>query len=199
MAARKTTTKSAKLSFNKPVIPVLWDVPASSELLANANAIFLQGGSISDLREALHPLEHPTLRNIPVFLNLDLLAGLSTDEAALKYIANYPRVGGIITTRHQLAKTAHRLGLAAIVRVFLQDSRALERGIHIAKNIKPDALEILPGVAGAHVASEFLNLNIPILAGGLIRSAETVETIINAGISAVSTSKPELWQLNNMM
>ncbi|QQE12395.1 glycerol-3-phosphate responsive antiterminator [Planctomycetota bacterium] len=197
MANRKSSNNAFKLKFNKPVIPVLWDKPIEADLLKAAEVIFLQGGPVSELEKVLAQFDNAACRNKTVFLNIDLLGGLNSDEAALQYLTNaFPMIDGIITTRHQLTSAAHRLGLGAIVRVFLQDSRALDRGIHIVKNNKPDALELLPGVAAAHVASDFLSLDIPILAGGLIRSAKTVETIIDAGCSAVSTSKYDLWQLN---
>ncbi|QDU34398.1 Glycerol-3-phosphate responsive antiterminator [Poriferisphaera corsica] len=197
MARKKPQSKPHAITFSKPVIPVLWDNDIPDNLLQAADAVFLQGGAISDLARILAPFETSAAKKIPLFLNIDLLAGLNSDEAALNYLTSaFPRITGIITTRHQLTNVAHRLGLAAIVRVFLQDSRALDRGIHIVKNNKPDALELLPGIAAAHVASDFLSLDIPILGGGLIKTAQTVESIINAGCSAVSTSKPDLWSLN---
>ncbi|WP_432797306.1 glycerol-3-phosphate responsive antiterminator [Poriferisphaera sp. WC338] len=183
----------------KPVIPVLWDdVPGHIDLLSQAEYLFLQGGSLSDLHSVLDMLGHPQLQSQQIYLNLDLLSGLSVDVAALQYIAAIPRITGIITTRHNLTQAAHKLGLRTIVRIFLQDSRALDRGLHIAQTAKPDALELLPGVAAAHIATDFANLSIPILAGGLIRSPQSVRDIISAGIQSVSTSNPDLWVINSV-
>jgi glycerol uptake operon antiterminator len=57
------------------------------------------------------------------------------------------------------------------------------------------ALEILP----AQVAPKMLdrvhaiNADLPIVGGGLIQTMKEVEELLAAGLSAVSTSKPEMW------
>jgi len=47
---------------------------------------------------------------------------------------------------------ARRVGLLSIVRLFLSDSRAVDRGISVVKKSHPDAVEILPAVVAAKVA-----------------------------------------------
>ncbi len=193
----KTSPKRpTPLHLTRPVIPVLWDSAAISPVLEAADMIFLQGGSIAELDDVLSAFDHPITRHKPILLNLDLLAGLSADEAALTYLSNRPLIRGIITTRHHLVQAAHNLGLQAIVRIFLQDSRAVDRGIHVARHIRPEAIELLPGIAASEVITNFSDLDIPILAGGLIRTPEHVQHIRAAGCTAVSTSRPQLWELN---
>jgi glycerol uptake operon antiterminator len=129
-------------------------------------------------------------------LHIDLLAGLANDESGLRYIATLPRINGIITTRHHLAPGARRLGLLSIVRLFLQDGRAIDRGLGVIEKSRPDAVELLPGVAAIEAAERFADLPIPRIAGGLIRTPQLVHQILASGCKAVSTTNTQLWEMN---
>lgn len=127
-------------------------------------------------------------------LNLDLLNGFSRDKFAVNYLK---RVGarGIISTHLDPLRHALSLGLYAIQRTFLLDSGAIDNICNQLKNTPVHALEILP----AQVAPKLLdrvhaiNPDLPILGGGLIQTLKEVEELLAAGLSAISTSKPEMW------
>jgi glycerol-3-phosphate responsive antiterminator len=51
-------------------------------------------------------------------------------------------------------------------------------------------------VAFLQVADRFAGLPMPCIAGGLIRTPQTVRQIIGAGCKAVSTSNVKLWEMN---
>jgi glycerol uptake operon antiterminator len=188
--------------LSKPVIPVFWQLGPEQELLAHASLMFLQGGELAELPRMLERLKQGPTAHIPVMLHIDLLAGLTSDDAGLRYLAelrcpaNGAGIDGIITVRSHLVAAARRMGLASILLLFLQDGRSIERGLHIIEQSKPDMVELVPGVAALETSRQFENVTIPRIAGGLIRTVDLVHKLTSRGCAAVSTSDPKLWELN---
>lgn len=184
--------------LTKAVIPYLTEgVDAHAALIAAASIIFIGGGELAELPALLEKFTRPPFADIPIFLHIDLLNGLSNDESGLRYVATLNRVDGIITVRHFLAPVARKMGLMSVVRLFLQDGRAVDRGLQVVERSRPDAVELLPGVAFLEVADRFKAMQMPCVAGGLIRTPDTVQKIISAGCKAVSTTNVQLWELNS--
>jgi glycerol uptake operon antiterminator len=183
--------------LTRPVIPYVTELADGSvPLIAPASIIFIGGGELAGLPALLEQLNKPPLAERPVLLHIDLLSGLANDEAGLRYVATLPRVDGIITVRHHLAPLARKLGLMSVVRLFLQDGRAVDRGLSVIEKSRPDAVELLPGVAVPQVADRFRDLSIPFIAGGLVRTPEAVKEILATGCKAVSTTNAKLWEMN---
>lgn len=180
----------------KPIIPVIWSDQPDYHAAAGAAAIFIQGGDINHLPKILATLESGPLRDATVLVHLDLLAGLASDPAGVQYLASFPRLDGIITTRYPLVRAARDQNMLAVVRLFLQDSRSLERGLKVVAANKPDLVEVIPGAASTEAADVLNGLKMPWIAGGMVRHRETVKQILNCGGSAVSTSSQELWAMN---
>ncbi len=181
----------------KPVIPYLTDgVPQPPGDCAAAALLFIGGSELADLPKMLKALDREPLRSLPVFLHLDLVNGLANDDSGLRYVATLDRLDGVITVRPHLIPLARKLGLASVLRLFLQDGRAVDRGLQVIDRSQPDAVELLPGVAFLEVADRFRHLPIPLIAGGLIRTPDHVTRIRAAGAKAVSTTNTALWQLN---
>ncbi len=189
--------KGIRSLLNKPIIPYItdWSIP-HPELLEHADVLFLSGGEIAELPGVLKKLDSRLTRELPIMLHIDLISGLTNDEAGLRYVASFDRVMGIITTKHHMVRTIRKLGLSSIVRLFLQDGRAVERGMSIIERSKPDAVEMLPGIATTLIADQLKQISIPYIAGGLIRCEETADCILKSGCQAVSTSNTSLWKLN---
>jgi glycerol uptake operon antiterminator len=164
--------------------------------LASAAMIFIGGGELAELPHLMKNLSREPLAGLPVFLHLDLVNGLANDESGLRYLATLERLDGIITVRPHLVPVARKLNLLSILRLFLQDGRAVERGLQVIERAQPDAIEIMPGVSFLEVAERFANLPMPCIAGGLIRTPDEVHRILNAGAKAVSTTNVALWSLN---
>jgi glycerol uptake operon antiterminator len=136
------------------------------------------------------------LGHLPLFVHIDLVAGLENSEAGLEYLAGFERITGVVTVHHHLSGAARRLGLLSIVRLFLSDSRAVDRGVSVASKSRPDAIEILPAVVAAKVAQDFAGSPIPRIAGGLCRTEADVEEVLASGCRAVTSTSPALWKLN---
>ena len=184
--------------LTRPIIPYITEaVEPHASLIAAASIVMIgAGGELAELPQLLSRLARPPFDRLPVLLHIDLVNGLSNDESGLRYVATLDRIDGIVTVRHHLAPLARKLGLMSVVRLFLQDGRAVERGLQVIDKSRPDAVEVLPGVAFLQVADRFNHLPIPCIAGGLIRTPDTVHQILAGGCKAVSTSNAKLWELN---
>jgi glycerol uptake operon antiterminator len=188
--------KSIESCLRNNVIPVVWDPEANRDLLARASAVFLQGGSLGDLSRVLDAFSHPHLKHLPLFVHIDLVAGLENNEAGVEYLADFNSISGVVTVHHHLTAAARRLGMLSIVRLFLSDSRAVDRGLSVVKKSHPDAVEILPAVVAAKVAGDFADCHIPRIAGGLCRTEADVSDVLASGCRAVTSTSPDLWKLN---
>jgi glycerol uptake operon antiterminator len=182
--------------FARHVLPVVWDPGPHRDILAGASAAFLQGGSLAELPHTLDAFRRKPLDRLPLFVHIDLVAGLENNEAGLDYLAGLDRLAGVVTVHHYLTTPARRLGLLSIVRLFLSDSRAVDRGLTVANKSHPDAIEILPAAAAVKVAGDFAQCRIPRIAGGLCRTPADVAEVIGSGCRAVTSTSPALWKLN---
>lgn len=183
--------------LSKPIIPVFWQLGPQEALLAHASLLFLQGGELVELPQMLARLRSGPTAHLPVMLHIDLLSGLTSDDAGLRYLADLGGVDGIITVRGHMVASARRFGLASILLLFLQDGRSVERGLHVIDQTRPDMVELVPAVAALEVADEFARVPVPRIAGGLVRTPELVRRLLAGGCAAVSTSATALWGLNS--
>ena len=191
---RRTSIDSC---FRQHVIPVVWKPGEHRDLLARASAIFLQGGPLRELIRILDTFCDRDMVDIPLFVHIDLLSGLENNDAGLEYLAGFERISGVVTVHHQLSSAARRLGLLSIVRLFLSDSRAVDRGVSVANKSHPDAIEILPAAVAAKIAGDFKSCHIPRIAGGLCRTKADVAEVLDSGCRAITSTSPLLWKLNS--
>jgi len=184
--------------LSKPVIPVVWDLSESSLDLSSAGAVFLQGGEVSDLPRIFAQFDTEPLRHLAIFVHLELLDGLESNEAGVRWLAGFPRCAGIITVRHRLVPVIREHEMLSIIRLFLHDGRSVERGVSMLNQAKPDAVEVLPAIASTVAADSLEALRVPLIAGGLIRDVQVIQAVLKSGCRAVSTSRQQLWQLNDL-
>lgn len=182
--------------FAKPIIPVIREVPTILDDLALASSVILQGVEIGNLAKLLEAFAEPPLDHLRILAHIDLIAGLENNDAGLEYLARLGRIDGVVTVHHHLTRTAKRLGMLSIVRIFLSDSRALERGLHVCGKAKPDVVEFLPASAAAKISADMRAVSVPHIGGGLCRTVEDVQEALKSGCRAVTSTRPELWRLN---
>lgn len=159
-------------------------------LNCNANIVFLLTGNLLTMSDYIKQLKQTDKH---VFIHLDFIDGLSNSKSAINYVAQYWNPTGIITTKSHLVKFANEAGLMTIQRIFLLDRSAIERGIEMVKSCRPDAVEIMPGIIPKIIDQLSLNLNYPIIAGGLITEISEVHEALQAGALAVSSGDPNMW------
>lgn len=134
------------------------------------------------------------------FSHVDLMTGIGKDAEGMKFLAEEVGLDGIVTTRSHLVKAAKEANLLTVQRIFLLDSESLRTGFQVVSNSEPDAVEVLPALVVPYLRDVLQKeLSIPIIAGGLISTAEELRRVLQPPVVAVSTSRKELWgNLNNL-
>ena len=127
-------------------------------------------------------------------VNLDLLSGFSRDRFAVNYMK---KVGarGIISTHMDPLRHALSIGLFAVQRTFLLDSGAMETVTNQLKNTSVNALEVLPALVAPKILERIrlVSPDLPVVGGGLIQTMREAEDLLAQGLSAVSSSNPQMW------
>lgn len=133
--------------------------------------------------------------NKKMIYHLDMIHGIKNDDHATEYICQEYKPYGIISTKSNVILKAKQKKVIAVQRIFLLDSHALEKSYRLVEKTKPDYIEVLPGAMPWMIKEVKERLQTPIFAGGLIRTEEEVENALNAGATAITTSKASLWNL----
>ena len=155
--------------------------------------VFVLYGSLVEIQDICNKLK---AAGKLVFVHVDMLDGLKPDAKGIEFIKKLVEPYGIITTKTNCVKCAINLGLYTILRVFILDSQSLQTGIHNIRTVTPHAVEVLPGVASKIINIIKKDIDIPIIAGGLINNKKDVLDAMSAGALAVSTSNEGVWKLS---
>jgi glycerol uptake operon antiterminator len=152
-------------------------------------AIFVLGGDVFKVLGRIGSRG----RRPQIYVNVELVGGIAADASGLRFLAG--RVDGIISTHRHVIELAKTSGLITIQRLFAIDSGAVERGLKLIRRAQPHFVEILPALAYREIAAQYSEvLDLPVLAGGLLRSREDIATILEAGAVGVSASDQGLWR-----
>ena len=182
-----------KILASGPVIPAARSMEDFKAALTQtvSPSVVLLFGDINTLPMLLSQAQEHKKR---IVLHLDLFDGVGKDKAGVRFLARLG-ITAIITTKSHLCRFAREEGMIVVQRLFLMDSESLRTGLNLIRNFEPDAIEILPGSVPKSVVEELIaETGLPILAGGLIRTMDEVNSALHNGISAVSTSRQELWK-----
>lgn len=177
----------------KGVLPVLRNMKEFERLLKSDHEyiIFLEI-RLAQLKQLVQAAKKAEKK---VILHVDLIQGLKTDSYGFEYLVREVKPDGIVSTRSNVIALAKKNNLMTIQRLFLLDSQALEHNINLINQVKPDYIEILPGIIPSVIKEVFDKTGIPVIAGGLIRTKEDILLAYDGGAKAISTSQPELWEL----
>jgi len=178
---------------NNPIIAAVNNLEKLDMAIASpCRMIFLLTGNIINIKDIVGRCKK---NDKYILVHLDLIEGLSKDEYALKYISEYIRPDGIITTRGNLIRTARENNVFAIQRLFILDSMSLDTGIKSIHSTRPEAIEILPGIMPKAIRRIHAETQIPLIAGGLIIDKEDAIASLNAGAMGISTSNRAVWYM----
>ena len=159
--------------------------------LDDENVVFVLYGEVATIAEITEQLKSAGKQ---VMVHMDLISGLSAREEAVDFIARYTKADGIISTRYEQIKRGKQLNLSTIYRIFVIDSKALSNlNRHIGDYA--DIVEILPGLMPKIISRMKKELNVPIIAGGLISDKEDVIQALDAGAIAISTTNEDVWNM----
>lgn len=163
------------------------EVVAKSE----CEVVFLLNGDILTLKKKIKYLHKYGKK---VFVHVDMISGISSSPIIVDYIKNELNLDGIITTKTNIVKRALELNINVVQRFFFIDSMSLENAIDSLKKVKPQAIEIMPGIAPKLVKKiNKVYPNIPIICGGLIDEKDEIIKALSSGAVAVSLSKTDMW------
>ncbi len=181
-----------KIQLN-PVIAAVNDVTRLDEAIASpCEIIFLLTGDIFNLESIIKKVKE---NKKSIYVHIDLIDGFSKNLTTLKYINQKTDADGIITTKNSFIRPAKSMGLFTIQRLFMLDSLSLDSGIESIKTIKPNAVEIMPGIMPEIVEKIHHETSIPIITGGLIMNKDDVIQSLKSGAVGISTTKKEIWYL----
>jgi glycerol uptake operon antiterminator len=159
---------------------------------SQCNVGFLLTGNLLNIQEYVDQLKEAGMY---VFIHMDFIEGISNDKSGIRYIARKLQPQGIITTKNHLIRVANDEGLITIQRLFLIDQGAVTKGLQVIRSSQPDALEILPGLMPRVIYELTESINLPIIAGGLIKEEQEIMDALRAGALATSVGSPRLWNV----
>lgn len=167
---------------------------SDEELMAavksKAEMIFMLSPNIEDLKRQTDAVHKSGKK---MFIHLDLAEGIGKDEYGIRY-AKSQGVDGIISTRTNIIKLAKKEDLFTVQRFFIVDSQSVSTAIETSRSSKADMIEVMPGTVTKVIKKLKKELEIPIVAGGLIETGEEIVKAISAGATAISTGKKEFWE-----
>lgn len=182
---------ASRLKSN-PIIAAVKNLDNLSEALdSDCEIIFLLSGNIFNLEEIVKKVRE---KNKMIFIHVDLIDGFSRDATALRYISEKMKPDGIISTKNNLLKAAKELGLLTVQRLFIIDSLSIETTVKTSQIIKPDAVEILPGIMPNITKRLSGRLEVPVIVGGLVSERAHAVGAVQNGALGVSTSCKPLWR-----
>ncbi|KAB8131050.1 glycerol-3-phosphate responsive antiterminator [Gracilibacillus oryzae] len=129
-----------------------------------------------------------------VFVHVDLINGLKVDQYGMEYLIRDIKIDGVISTRANVISMAKKNNIIAIQRLFAIDSSAIDKNLELVTKTQPDYIEVLPGIVPSIIIDIVDKTGIPVIAGGLIKSKEDIDTALNSGAKAITTSRSNLWK-----
>ncbi|MGB8452387.1 MAG: glycerol-3-phosphate responsive antiterminator [Anaerocolumna sp.] len=174
-----------------PIIAAVKDYDGLEKCLeSESKIVFILFGDILNITNIIKTVKESGRIAI---IHIDLISGLSSKEIAIDFIKNNTEADGIISTKQALIKHAKELGLFTVFRFFVIDSMAFGNIKKQSGTVKPDFIEILPGVM-PKVIKRIINIaNVPVIAGGLISDKEDVMAALSAGAISISSTNPKIW------
>ena len=175
----------------RPVIAAVRHQPDLPEALVSpVTVVFLLSATVFNLAEAVDRVRQAGKM---VLVHFDMVQGIAKDAYGMQFVTQQAHPDGVITTRANLVTEARSHGLLVVQRTFLLDSQSAHTGIDMVKDARPDVLEILPGIIPSEIQEMVRKINIPVIAGGLVKSKAQCYAALRAGAVGVSTSRKELW------
>ena len=132
--------------------------------------------------------------NNKLLLHVDLIQGLQNDSYAAEYLCQEFTPYGLLSTKASVIIRAKQKGVVAIQRIFLIDNSSFEKSGALLEKTNPDYIEVLPSPMLPYLKQLKTGRDIPLLAGGFIRTEDDVNRALEAGAVAVTTSSQTLWK-----
>ena len=152
---------------------------------SNLKVCVLQDIHISLLEYMIKTLHD---HNKLALVHIDMVHGISSDEHGTEFLCQRLRADGIISSKSRIIETTKKNKKIAIQRMFLIDSKSIERGIETLQKSQPDIVEVMPAIAYKIIPYINKSINIPIIGGGLLKNKEDIIEGLSAGCVAFTVS-----------
>lgn len=160
-------------------------------LASPVSTVFLLGATVLTLPAYVREAKTAAKR---LFVHLDLTDGLGKDEEGLQFIARL-QADGIITTKANLIRAARGVHLQTVQRFFIIDSHSIDTALTAIESVRPDYVEVMPGVIPKVISRFCTSVTQSVVAGGLIESAGEARAALRSGADFVSSTVASLWEL----
>lgn len=121
-------------------------------------------------------------------VHIDMVHGISNDEHGAEFLCQRLRADGVISSKTRIIETTKKNKKIAIQRMFLIDSKSIERGIETLQKSQPDIVEIMPAIAYKIIPYIKSKISMPLIGGGLLKSKEDILQGLEAGCMAFTVS-----------
>jgi glycerol uptake operon antiterminator len=177
--------------MNRQLIPAITNVKDLEYFLTLDHPIcVVMSIHVSMIKRVVERLK---AQNKTVWLHLDLIPGLSSDEHGAQYAIQFFGIDGIVSTKTNAIKAAKKKKVTAIFRIFLIDTASMEKSLTRVDEIKPDYIEFLPALAHRILPEIRHRISLPVIGGGLIQTQSDINDCFASGMVAVTVSKTNLW------
>jgi len=177
--------------LDHPVIASIKDEDGLRAVLsAPCPVVFVLFGSVMSIRGIVETLKSA---GKTVFVDVDLLDGFSSKPIVVDFLRANTRVDGILSSKAAIVRAAKTAGFLSIHRLFLIDSFSYN---NLPKQVSisgADAIEILPGCMPRVISWVCDDIDLPLIAGGLVCDKEDVIGALGAGAAAVASSNRDVW------
>lgn len=157
---------------------------------SSVDTIFLLASDIFTIK---NKIDEAHKNRKKVFVHFDFINGLGKDKFGIQYVKHIAP-DGILSVKPNIIRQAREAGLVSIQRFFVVDSKAIDTAFEMIESVKPNMIEIMPGVAYKAIKAFSDKLSIPVIAGGLISTEDEVNSAVSYGAEAISTGNISLWR-----
>ncbi|MCM3339649.1 MULTISPECIES: glycerol-3-phosphate responsive antiterminator [unclassified Paenibacillus] len=177
---------------NQQILPAVRQMKDFEKLLTSPfEYLVLLDVHIAQLKP-IFQMSHPYQKKL--LLHVDLIQGLQSDSYAAEFLCQEFNPYGLLSTKANVIIRAKQKGVIAIQRIFLIDNSSFEKSCSLLEKTNPDFIEVLPSPMLHVMNKSKQGPDIPLLAGGFIRTTADVDEALGAGAVAVTTSSKELWK-----
>lgn len=193
VTTRTTSDRLVDLLHEDPVIASAKDAASLDAILASdRRVVFLLFGSVVDVDVIIARCK---AAGKIVLVDIDLLDGFATRDVVVTWLATRTQVDGVLSAKTNLIKAAKAAGLLAVHRFFLVDSFSYHQLPRVVGQSRPDAIEILPGCMPRVITWLRDDVQVPLIAGGLVCDKADVMAALGAGAVAVASSNRDVWSM----
>lgn len=191
---RQSSESLLSLLDNCKTIPVIENRTQFAQVFdsPHVRAILLRHCNLFEL-SGLFEQAHE--QKVSIYVNIDHIDGIHSDQAGLRYMASQFHIAGVVSNHPKLLALAKSLGLETIQRIFAVDSTGLEMALESVDRSNTDLLDISPALVIPYVIPRLaVPLPLHFIGSGLIQTSQQVQRILRADAAGVAVIRRELWK-----